>query len=180
MVCQDETARRQRAPGRSPEARDYNRWSHHNLQAGGGTNIHTTLTSKDGTKGAMLLDVLSSDKAHSRTAHVDALVRIAIVCDDLRDMKSTTTKIRAGGKYRGVKRAKGDIAESEGYARFDPAQSGLDTANRWWKALLELLEAYFGQQHASTAEQTAAEVNWRYGGQRSYLENRKGLSCSCA
>ena len=123
--------------------------------------VASTFTSKEGTKGAMLLDVLSSDKAHSRTAHVDALVRIAIECDDLRDMRSTTARIRAGGKYRGTKRAKGNIAESEGYARFDPTQSGSDTASRWWKALLALLEAYFGQQHASTAEQTAAEVNWR-------------------
>jgi hypothetical protein len=61
----------------------------------------------------MLLDALSSDKAHSRTAHVDALVRIAIESKDLCDMKSKATEVRAGGKYRGMTRAKDEHVNGE-------------------------------------------------------------------
>ena len=108
-----------------------------------------------------MLDALSSDQEHQRSTHVDALVRIAIACDNLETARSAAARIGHTGKYRKMRQAPGNIMQSEGYAHFDPAHAGAAEARKWWTALLTILEAYWGHRHSSSAEQTKAEAKWR-------------------
>ena len=87
------------------------------------TELSTTLECKEATLAAMLLDALTSDATHARSAHLDNLVRVAVECENIEDLKATVDTIRASGSYIGCNRAKGDIEQVRGYTHFDPAMN---------------------------------------------------------
>ena len=122
------------------------------------TELSTTLECKDATLAAMLLDALTSDSTHARSAHLDNLVRVAVECENIEDLKATVKTISDSGSYRGCNKANGDIEQARGYAHFDPAMN--DAAGEWWRVLLTAIEGYYGSEVATGATERTAEVNW--------------------
>ena len=122
------------------------------------TELSTTLECKEATLAAMLLDALTSDATHARSAHLDNLVRVAVECENIEDLKATVNTISASGSYRGCNRAKGDIEQARGYTHFDPAMN--NAADEWWQVLLTAIEAYYGSEVATGATERTAEMNW--------------------
>ena len=122
------------------------------------TELSTTLECKDATLAAMLLDALTSDSTHARSAHLDNLVRVAVECENIEDLKATVKTISASGSYRGCNKANGDIEQARGYTHFDPSVN--EAADEWWQVLLTAIEGYYGSEVATGATERTAEVNW--------------------
>ena len=66
------------------------------------TGLSATLECKEATLAAMPLDALTSDATHARSAHMDNLVRVAVECENIGDLKANVKTISASGSYRGV------------------------------------------------------------------------------
>ena len=124
------------------------------------TELNTTLEYKEATLAAMLLGALASGTTHARSAHLDNLVRVAVECEDIEDLKAAVRTISASGSYEGCAKAKGDIEQARGYAHFDPTVN--DAADEWWQVLLTCtaIEGYYGSEVATGATERTAEVNW--------------------
>ena len=123
------------------------------------TELDNALECKESTLAAMILDVLTSDSKHARSAHLDNIVRVAVNCTSIEGLRARAKLISNSGSYRKCTKASGDIANARGFINFDPAHT--DTAEEWWQVLLTMIEGFYGSEVSNGAAERTAEANWR-------------------
>ena len=123
------------------------------------TELYNALECKESTLAAMILDVLTSDSKHARSAHLDNIVRVAVNCENIEGLRARAKLISDSGSYRKCSKAGGDIANARGFTHFDPTHN--NTADEWWQVLLTMIEGYYGSEVPCGAAERTAEANWR-------------------